>query len=174
MENVRDNLMFSLDSFSEAGVSCEFMLSPSILLPYLSVGGEDESAGAPNLVTSMRGRLDLSLAGRRLAIKGTFAVKTEMICSRCLSSFIGKVGDVIDEVVELSGTVRGQKMEDPDPFITVKDGVFDLAPLLAELFWLSWPVRALCRNDCKGLCPGCGANMNDGPCLCGMSTVTRH
>jgi hypothetical protein len=174
VETVRDNLRFSLDSFSEAGVSCEFVLSPSTLLPYLTASGDEDPAGAPNLVTSLRGRLDLNLAGKRLILKGTFAVKTEMICARCLSTFIGKVGDAIDEVVELGGRGAGQAPEDPEGFITVKDGLFDLAPLLAELFWLSWPVRALCRPDCAGICPGCGANLNDGPCLCSGASATRH
>jgi hypothetical protein len=174
VETVRDNLRFSLDFFSEAGVSCEFVLSPSTLLPYLTASGEEDPSGAPNLVTSLRGRLDLSLAGRRLTVKGMFAVKTEMICARCLSTFIGKVSDAIVEMVELGGSGSGRTEDDPDAFIRVKDGCFDLAPLVAELFWLSWPVRALCRPDCAGLCPGCGANLNDGPCLCRGAAATRH
>ncbi|MDR1040024.1 MAG: DUF177 domain-containing protein [Deltaproteobacteria bacterium] len=174
METVRDNLRFSLDSFSEAGEACEFVLSPSTLLPYLTAAGDEDTSGAPNLVTSLRGRLDLKLAGKRLIVRGQFAVKTEMICARCLSTFIGKVGDQIDEVVELGGPGAAMSPEDPEGFILVKDGAFDLAPLIAELFWLSWPVRALCRPDCAGLCPGCGANLNDGPCLCRGATATRH
>lgn len=31
---------------------------------------------------------------------------------------------------------------------------------------LSYPMRALCRDDCRGLCPRCGRNLNDGPCAC--------
>ncbi|MDR2461506.1 MAG: DUF177 domain-containing protein [Deltaproteobacteria bacterium] len=173
MENVKENLIFSLDVWPETGVSCDFALSPSVILPYLTAGEEDLGE-VPNILTSLRGHLDLQLAGKRLLVKGNFAVKTEMMCSRCLSNFIGKVGDTIDEVVELG---RGETLspdEDPESFIAVRDGKFDLSPLIAELFWLSWPVRAICRPDCKGLCPGCGANLNDGTCLCHETKVTRH
>jgi hypothetical protein len=176
VETVRDNLIFPLDSFPEAGIVCEFVLSPAALHPHLAVAGEDDPAGVPALSTSLRGRLDLKLAGKRLIVKGMFAVKAEMICARCLSTFIGKVGDSIDEVVELGASRGGAVADDADPgdFIAVKDGRFDLAPLVAELFWLNWPVRALCRKDCAGLCPGCGANLNDGPCLCRGAAATRH
>ncbi|MDR2612577.1 MAG: DUF177 domain-containing protein [Deltaproteobacteria bacterium] len=174
MEPVRDNLRFALDSFPEAGTEFEFVLSTSTLMPYLTVAAEGDPDGTPNLVTSLRGRLDLKLAGRRLIVKGQFSVKTEMICARCLSTFIGKVGDTVDEVVELGEPGGREAHEDPDGLVRVKDGVFDLAPLVAEFFWLSWPVRALCRPDCAGLCPGCGANLNDGPCLCRGATATRH
>jgi hypothetical protein len=174
VETVRDNLRFSLESFPEAGVMCEFVLSPAALLPYLAASGEEPQSEAPNLVTSLRGRLDLKLAGKRLLVKGMFAVKTEMTCARCLSTFIGKVGDSIDEVAELGEPGGRQSPEDPDGLIRVSGGHFDLTPLIAELFWLSWPVRALCRPDCAGLCPRCGANLNDAPCLCGGTAATRH
>ena len=174
MENVKDNLVFSLDSWPEAGVLCEFVLSPSVLLPYMAPP-EEEGFEAPNLVTSMRGSLELSLlSGGRLTVKGAFAVKAEMICSRCLSTFVGKVGDNIDEIVELGSPEAGAGLEESECFVPLRNGMFDLTPLLAELFWLSWPIRAVCKADCQGLCPGCGANLNDGPCLCRETTVTRH
>jgi uncharacterized protein len=175
MENVKDNLVFSLDSWPEAGIACEFTLSPSVFLPYLEPGEED-SFEVPTLVTSLRGNLELSLlSGGRLRIKGAFAVKAEMICARCLSVFVGKVGDSIEEIVELGDPAPEASVEEKECFVPLRNGrFFDLTPLLAELFWLSWPIKSVCRPDCQGLCPGCGANLNDGPCLCGETKATRH
>ena len=39
-------------------------------------------------------------------------------------------------------------------------------PLVAEQVQLNLPTHPLCREDCRGLCPRCGANLNDGPCGC--------
>jgi uncharacterized protein len=39
--------------------------------------------------------------------------------------------------------------------------------LLREQFYLALPMKPLCREDCKGLCPQCGTNLNTGSCECG-------
>ena len=46
------------------------------------------------------------------------------------------------------------------------DAHLDLAPLVREDMLVSMPLQTLCRADCKGLCPQCGQNWNDGPCDC--------
>lgn len=53
---------------------------------------------------------------------------------------------------------------------TGKDGApeFDLGGLLWEEFVLSLPVKPLCRADCKGVCPVCGKNRNEGDCACSI------
>jgi uncharacterized protein len=51
--------------------------------------------------------------------------------------------------------------------LTISDDVhLDLTPVVREDFLLSIPMHALCQPDCKGLCPQCGANWNEGPCDC--------
>ncbi|MDR2442490.1 MAG: DUF177 domain-containing protein, partial [Deltaproteobacteria bacterium] len=62
-----------------------------------------------------------------------------------------------------------------DAAIMIRDGQsFDLAPLMAEFFWLAFPYKALCREDCAGLCPRCGANLNEGTCYCPTQQPTKH
>jgi len=46
------------------------------------------------------------------------------------------------------------------------DGWLDLTPLLREQAWVALPMKPLCRPDCKGLCPQCGANLNLESCTC--------
>jgi uncharacterized metal-binding protein YceD (DUF177 family) len=174
MDNVKDNLVFSMDAWPEAGIDCEFTLSPSVFLAYLTP--EDEpNFEVPNLLTSVRGNLALvKLSGGRLKVTGAFAVKAEMNCARCLSTFVGKVGDNFEEIVDLGEPSSEATLEERECFVPIRNGAIDLSPLLAELFWLSWPIKAVCKPDCRGLCPGCGANLNDGPCLCAETKVTRH
>jgi uncharacterized protein len=176
MATLEDNLRFNLDLFPDGTLSRDFAIAPSDIIPFL----RDEAAAAgtpgaevPELLTSLRGRLDLRLSGRRLIVRGVFAVKVRMTCARCLSSFVGRLGDQVDEIVEVGEPSELPAAEDPECFIGVRDGEVDLRPLLAELFWLSWPLKPLCDPECKGLCPSCGSNLNDGPCGCGAQGTTH-
>jgi uncharacterized protein len=55
----------------------------------------------------------------------------------------------------------------PEDALTVGDDAhLDLVPLVRENMLISKPIRILCRPDCKGLCPSCGQNWNEGPCSC--------
>ena len=56
--------------------------------------------------------------------------------------------------------------EDSDEFIVVEDRRLDVDALVNEDVYLSLPYRMLCQPDCKGLCPVCGADLNEGPCSC--------
>ena len=47
-----------------------------------------------------------------------------------------------------------------------RDGEIDLGELIHEQFYLTLPMKPLCREDCKGLCPVCGANWNQTTCAC--------
>lgn len=56
--------------------------------------------------------------------------------------------------------------EDDDRFIEVREEQLDLDELMREDILLELPTKFLCREDCKGLCPVCGKNLNKGPCGC--------
>lgn len=56
--------------------------------------------------------------------------------------------------------------EDNDLFILVEDMRLDLDELVREDIYLSLPQRFLCKPDCKGLCPECGADLNEKSCNC--------
>ena len=48
----------------------------------------------------------------------------------------------------------------------IEDMHFNLDPLVTEDIFLSLPTKILCSEDCKGLCPKCGVNLNLGKCSC--------
>ncbi len=56
--------------------------------------------------------------------------------------------------------------EDDEEYILVPDERLDLDELIREDILLDMPSKFLCSPDCKGLCPTCGKNLNDGPCGC--------
>ena len=47
------------------------------------------------------------------------------------------------------------------------DGSFDIAPAVIAALVYATPYVILCKEDCAGLCPRCGADLNEGPCSCG-------
>ncbi len=56
--------------------------------------------------------------------------------------------------------------EDCDEYILVPDLTLNVPDLVLEDIYLSLPSRFLCKDDCKGLCPLCGKNLNEGGCTC--------
>lgn len=176
MDTVRDNLIFNLERWPEAGVQTEFALAPSTLTPFIEAPVDPEgdlAGGEPlTLLSDLTGGLDLRLYGRRLRVKGTFAVKVELVCHRCLAPIEGQISDKIDDVVEL--VKPGEEPKDRELAVDLVDNQFDLTPLLCEFVWLSFPMKVLCRPDCLGLCLTCGANLNEGLCSCESPQVVRH
>lgn len=56
--------------------------------------------------------------------------------------------------------------EDSDEIILLEHDEVDLAELARDAFILDMDTKTLCSEDCKGLCPGCGVNLNREPCRC--------
>jgi len=55
--------------------------------------------------------------------------------------------------------------------ITFQDGVIDVGPEIRDELLLALPMGPLCREDCAGICPTCGANRNLTPCHCAQHPV---
>lgn len=62
---------------------------------------------------------------------------------------------------------------DDDDYIIVDNMRFDLDGLVREDIFLALPSRFLCKEDCKGLCPVCGSDLNNGECGCKKPTDSR-
>jgi uncharacterized protein len=58
-----------------------------------------------------------------------------------------------------------------DPIYFIDEGWLDLRKPLREQILLAMPMHLLCRPDCKGLCPNCGQNLNEGPCQCSTENI---
>ena len=56
--------------------------------------------------------------------------------------------------------------EENDEILLLDNDTVDLSELAREAFILNMPTKTLCREDCKGLCSGCGANLNVEKCRC--------
>ncbi len=82
-------------------------------------------------------------------------------CDRC-----GKEFDRVKDLpLDVTLTADPEADDDPEIFPLEGDAV-DLDEVLSTCFVLDLEAKCLCRDDCAGLCPTCGADLNLGPCNC--------
>ena len=97
-------------------------------------------------------------------VKGTVDIDVMIPCARCLEEVRTPIRFDIDKklTVREEGLVD-EEMEEPDYLIGFELDVDKL--VYAEIF-VNWPMRVLCKDDCKGICKVCGMNLNKGACSC--------
>ncbi len=108
----------------------------------------------------------MSNAGDVLLLQAVLVAKVQRTCGRCLKGFTGVVQA---EVIEKFYPASAEHIEN-DAFVYDSD-VIDITEPLREGLLLEEPMQALCKPDCRGLCPVCGADLNDGDCGCDRFTV---
>jgi len=112
-------------------------------------------------------------AGTELFFEGELHASTTATCARCAEEFAAPSGRDFRFVLapKSIGFDGDQDLRDEDLEFSLYDGdQIDLSSLIREQFLLSLPTRPLCREDCRGLCPKCGVNMNDTQCDCSEET----
>ena len=106
----------------------------------------------------------------QIRISGEFRTRVEMACARCLEPVVEEVSRNFDLYYRPMQSITKEeefrlKLDDTEMAFFEGDGLF-LTDVLAEQVLLAIPMKAICRSDCKGLCPHCGANLNSDECRC--------
>jgi uncharacterized protein len=108
-------------------------------------------------------------AGTEIFISGTLDTATTASCSRCAEEFHlpshRRFRYVLAPRTMSDDKDFALKAEDLE-FSFYKSDEIDLTPLIREQALLALAERPLCREECRGLCPQCGANLNEGDCGC--------
>ena len=124
-------------------------------------------AGSGSLV---QGELRLMRTDRGILAKGTLYTEVEVTCSRCLSLLSCPLTlDIEEEYFPTVDVVSGAFLPLPDEsgcFTIDEHHTLDLTEAICQYALLAIPMKPLCREDCAGLCPSCGQNLNNGPCDC--------
>ena len=92
-------------------------------------------------------------------------------CARCLEEVAGTFSFRFEKTVAPANLLVNIAPEDADDYVIVRDGFLDVDEELLEMLELDFPAKILCREDCAGLCPRCGKNLNHGPCSCPTKEV---
>jgi uncharacterized protein len=128
---------------------------------------DDEHA---RLVEPPQVNVRLRRSGHDVRLQGEIRARAEVDCDRCLKSVEVPIETTFDVTyVPASDYVEGDdaELQAEDLSLSVyEDGAIDMDELVREQVLLAMPARALCTEDCKGLCPACGANRNETDCEC--------
>lgn len=143
--------------------------------PHLRIERTDEPPAFPaeedyRIVEPVRLAAELRKDHEKIRITGRVATTLELACSRCLEGFRVPV-DAAFDLLYLPAAAEphaGEQEVEEDDLGTsyYRDGRIDLADLVREQFFLALPMKPLCQDACRGLCPECGTNLNTGTCAC--------
>lgn len=124
----------------------------------------------PSEPITVTGRLS-SAGNGRYYFSGHFSGTAIGECRRCLKEVDTEASE---ETHLLFAESDDETTDDPDVFpIDLQATMLDLRPALREQWLLSVNQYALCSDECKGLCPSCGADLNEGACSCAPTIDNR-
>jgi uncharacterized protein len=114
---------------------------------------------------------DASRRGEEVRLRGSIKTEVELLCDRCLAPSRAPLEVEFDaRFIPQSAAARESdnvELLAEDLGLAAYEGdSVDVDELVREQILLALPSRNLCREDCKGLCPKCGADLNAGDCSC--------
>jgi uncharacterized protein len=115
--------------------------------------------------------MDVERSGKdAFRVTGRAITRLELDCGRCLEPFEVPVDASFElryiPAAENSGEEEREIEEDDLTTAFYREGALDVIEMLREQFTLATPMKPLCAEACRGLCPECGANLNRTECGC--------
>jgi uncharacterized protein len=125
------------------------------------------AAGRAQLVEEHHGKRQIV---KDIRLTGELGTRIEMACARCLEPVVEKVAHSFDLLYRPQGTDAGRAelsvtRAEAEVSYYQGEGIL-LEDAVREQVLLALPLKAICREDCKGLCPHCGKNLNAEQCSC--------
>lgn len=150
-------------------------ISPELFIPTESICFEGKWA-LPVLKTAsdiysfadpLSWQIGITNTGDALLVCGTVQGVAQGICARCLEEYNFSLTGEIEGYFLLDANAAAPQERDNDEFdVLPSNKIIDIEPLMKAALLLELPLVPLCDEDCKGLCPVCGANLNGGLCKC--------
>lgn len=115
------------------------------------------------------------LSGAEVLVDGHVETRAQLECDRCLKPVELPVStDFALEYITGADyeTSSNAALSEEELSVSVFDGeAIDVDEIVKEQVLLALPARTLCREDCKGICPECGVDLNTGECNCAVDEV---
>ena len=92
-------------------------------------------------------------------------------CARCLTEVNGSFTFDLEKTVAPREVLSDLDEDRLDDYAIIDDGFLDMDSQITEQLEVEFPIRFLCREDCKGLCSKCGKNLNEGDCGCDKKEI---
>ena len=126
-----------------------------------------ETSGRADLVEEHHGKHKVI---QDIRVQGRLATSLELSCARCLEPIVQEVRREFDLLYRPQGADAGRdemSVTDAEAEISYYEGEgVQLEDVVREQVLLAVPLKVTCKESCKGLCPHCGKNLNEGKCNC--------
>ena len=123
----------------------------------------------------VQGEVELLRTPRSIVGKGALHTDVELTCSRCLSLFTYEITlNFEEEYIPTIDVLSGAPLPPPEEagaFTIDGHHVIDLTEAIRQYTVLAIPIKPLCKEECAGLCPSCGHNLNQETCDCPAQEV---
>ncbi len=117
----------------------------------------------------VKGEITNTAGYMRMTLSTSVDYRTE--CARCLSPVSGTFSLDLEKTVATKDVLGDIDEDRLDDYAIIEDGMLDIDELLLLQVEMEFPVRFLCKDDCKGLCQRCGKNLNEGECNCSSGEI---
>lgn len=157
-------MIIDLRALSTGTQSLEFVLERDW---WCSVGERDLVLG---IDVPVQVQVQVYPAGDKYVLEGTLSGGIQVLCDRCLEPYHREL-EVSFRVLLAPPSHGGEEedveLEEEDLDVDfIRGDEIDLDEIIREQIYLAIPMKSLCREDCLGLCPKCGSNLNGGGCQC--------
>ena len=119
---------------------------------------------------TVQGTVTLMRTDHGILVKGNLNTESELTCSRCVTLFTCPLTLTIEEeYLPTTDIISGSPLpvpDEPGAFTIDERNLLDLTEAIRQYTLLAIPMKPLCQQDCAGLCPTCGSNLNQAHCDC--------
>lgn len=131
---------------------------------------EEAFTGVARLADGVSGLLQLMKTHQGILVTADLSVETRISCARCLSECsLGIALSVEEEFFPIVDVQTGRRLDVPDGAESLRIDAshnLELSEMLRQYILTDTPLKPLCRPQCRGLCQGCGINLNETACQC--------
>ncbi len=119
--------------------------------------------------------LDIQKSGDEYYCRGDITATVNLECARCLAAFDAVVKSKIDFIIcsESGYKTRVREALDDEDYVFFQgvELTADISEIVRQMIILAVGMKPLCSEDCKGLCPRCGVNLNEETCSCQRTRI---
>ncbi len=125
--------------------------------------------------SQVQGDVRLMRTEKGILVEGNLHIGVELTCSRCLGTFPSELDvNFAEEYLPSIDVASGLPLpapDEPDTFMIDDHHTIDLDEAIRQYALLVIPMKPLCQENCAGICPQCGQNLNRGSCDCATEVL---
>lgn len=152
-------MIINVSEIKDGGLSFDLTRVPGWL------GGSEKSEVA-SVDSDIEFHVDLLRTAGEISVRGEIGFLAVARCSRCLSDVKVDTNLEVNLILSPSETEKKEEAGGDIDYETYRGKTIDLNDYMREQVNLSLPYKVVCTEDCRGLCSGCGQNLNEQQCGC--------